>query len=303
MIRKVSKIGPSTLMVSLPTKWVKANNVKKGDELDLIEDGKRITINLGHQNGDLKTKTVETHNIVKSLKRVAGALYKSGYDQITFVYNTPEELKIIQKTMGRSFIGFEIIGETKNSITIKRLSRIDNDDFEIVLKRCFFSLIQMAENCIEALENQNPDDLQKVVLSDDSINKYCDFCRRILNKNQFSGTKKEPPLYVIVEQLEKIGDKYRDIANIAIKNNIKISKDFKQLFNQITNYLRDYSSLYNKFDYKKLEKFIKDKKELKNKFAKLSTIISKEENILFLYLNTIFEILFDLQGPLITSMI
>ena len=33
MQRKVIQQGPSTLMVSLPSKWVKENNIKKGEEL------------------------------------------------------------------------------------------------------------------------------------------------------------------------------------------------------------------------------------------------------------------------------
>ena len=38
MQRKVNQIGPSTLMVSLPSKWVKRYNVKKGDSLELFFD-------------------------------------------------------------------------------------------------------------------------------------------------------------------------------------------------------------------------------------------------------------------------
>ena len=46
MRRKVIKQGPSTLMVSLPSKWVKNKNIKRGDEINLFEQGEDIIISL-----------------------------------------------------------------------------------------------------------------------------------------------------------------------------------------------------------------------------------------------------------------
>ena len=42
--RKVSLIGPSTLMVSLPSKWVKEFGVKKGDEINITENGPNLLL-------------------------------------------------------------------------------------------------------------------------------------------------------------------------------------------------------------------------------------------------------------------
>ncbi|MBT5043325.1 AbrB/MazE/SpoVT family DNA-binding domain-containing protein, partial [Candidatus Woesearchaeota archaeon] len=42
--RKVSLIGPSTLMVSLPSKWVKAFGIKKGDEIEITENGSNLLL-------------------------------------------------------------------------------------------------------------------------------------------------------------------------------------------------------------------------------------------------------------------
>ena len=46
MKRKVAQIGPATLMVSLPSKWVKRNKVKKGQEVDVIEDNTKLTVSV-----------------------------------------------------------------------------------------------------------------------------------------------------------------------------------------------------------------------------------------------------------------
>jgi len=42
MKRKVSQIGPATLMVSLPSKWAKQFGVKKGSELEIEEKGNKL---------------------------------------------------------------------------------------------------------------------------------------------------------------------------------------------------------------------------------------------------------------------
>ena len=44
MQRKVNQIGPSTLMVSLPSKWAKRYNVRKGDSVEVTEEGKSLHI-------------------------------------------------------------------------------------------------------------------------------------------------------------------------------------------------------------------------------------------------------------------
>jgi hypothetical protein len=43
--RKVILHGPSTLTVSLPSKWVKNHNIKKGDELNIEETEKLGRLN------------------------------------------------------------------------------------------------------------------------------------------------------------------------------------------------------------------------------------------------------------------
>ena len=44
MKRKVVKLGPATLVVSLPTKWIKELNVKQGDEVEVGEQDRDLLI-------------------------------------------------------------------------------------------------------------------------------------------------------------------------------------------------------------------------------------------------------------------
>ncbi len=64
---------------------------------------------------------------------------------------------------------------------------------------------------------------------DKDINRYSDFCRRLLNKYGYSSQRLTPAIYYIVEQLERIGDSYRDICNHIIKNKIQPGKESPEI--------------------------------------------------------------------------
>ena len=42
--RKIQKVGTSTLTISLPRSWATARNLKKGDQVFLIEEGETLKV-------------------------------------------------------------------------------------------------------------------------------------------------------------------------------------------------------------------------------------------------------------------
>ena len=50
MKRKVIQIAGSTQLVSLPRKWAKEHNVRKGDEVDVQENGNTVIVTVGNLN-------------------------------------------------------------------------------------------------------------------------------------------------------------------------------------------------------------------------------------------------------------
>ena len=44
MKRKVVQVGPTTLMVSLPQKWAQHCGIRKGHEIDVIEEGNTLIL-------------------------------------------------------------------------------------------------------------------------------------------------------------------------------------------------------------------------------------------------------------------
>ena len=89
MERKVMKQGPSTLVVSLPSKWTKKYNVKKGSSIFLKEHGSTISISKHAEKGETKI-TVDASGTLPMTHRITGALYKAGYDEINMKYSTSQ---------------------------------------------------------------------------------------------------------------------------------------------------------------------------------------------------------------------
>ena len=71
------KQGPSTLVVSLPSKWTKKYNVKKGSSLFLKEQGSTISISKHAEKGETKI-TVDA----------SGTLPMTGYAMCMCAANT-----------------------------------------------------------------------------------------------------------------------------------------------------------------------------------------------------------------------
>jgi len=300
MRRKVARIGACTLMVSLPSKWVKANHIQKGDELTIDEKGHKLII--GGRGSKKEKISLNVKNIPNILYRVIGALYKAGYDEIELFYDTPTELSIIQQQLGRTCIGFELVEQTKNRVVIKTISKSEVDEFNVVLRRCFLSLIAMSENSLEAIKNKDKELLEKVILSDDSINRYSDFCRRIINKEHDVGGRRAP-IYFITEQLEKVGDMYRDLSKYMVKKPFKLNKSILEVYEEINCFVNDFYEIYYSFDLKRMDSFILKKKEIKVKLEKCFAKANNKEIKVLFYLNNVFSTTFDMNGALLTAKI
>ena len=57
MKRKVIQIADSTQLISLPRKWSLAHGIKKGDELEITEKGRQLTVSITQMGEQDSLKT------------------------------------------------------------------------------------------------------------------------------------------------------------------------------------------------------------------------------------------------------
>ena len=124
MQRKLIAHGESSLTLALPMPWIKENNLKKGDEVEVENHSGNLVIST-KKHYEKKKIDLDVTNSKLMFRRIIGAAYKCGYNEITISFSTHEELREIQKLIREQFSGFEIINQKKSSITIKNLSESD----------------------------------------------------------------------------------------------------------------------------------------------------------------------------------
>ncbi len=299
MKRRVIQIANSTQLVSLPRKWAVQHGIKKGDEVEVKEEGNSILISVDSEIAVEKT-SIDFRGKYHIIHRALSALYKKGYDEIEIIFDSTEELSMIISTIEKEFIGFEVVEQGKNSLVAKNVSKIEYGEFNSIIKRLWFSLISMAEDSLEAAKNPNDVDLKNIALRDTNINKLTDFCRRSLNKG---GVKTKHPnlIYHIVEELEKIGDEYKYICHHLAKKKVKLKPKILGLYKEINDYLRGFYNLFYNFTLDKMTEFIVNSKEFRKKFDEMGDQFSKEDGKIILHLYNTLNHIFDMNGPLMAS--
>lgn len=278
MIRKVIKQGHNTMTVTLPSEWVKRFNLQGGSQIDISEKDNGLFIttekNGSHKKIDIDLDSLDIPNIWKYFM----AAYREGYDEV--VVHFKEGLKLdtpfkffsqhkldlkygkspekknandfIQDMVGR-FIGWEIVDSTKDTIIIKEITDPTSKEFENSLRRIFLLIQQMAEETVDAIKTKNGKKLSHIHNVDVNVDKFQDYCIRILNKIGNKDSKKTSLLFSTLFFLELIGDEFKTISHHLVYDYPTFDfKEIEDVVFSIKHELDLYYDLFYKFDKKKV---------------------------------------------------
>jgi phosphate uptake regulator len=304
MKRKIIQLAGNTLVVSLPSKWVKRYGVNKGDEIDLTELDRKILIETG-KSGGCGEIAVDVSGRGVMLKRILGALYKGGYDEVQVNFSSLDELRQIQEVVREAFIGFEVIDQKKDKVVFRKVSHIEPKEFSAMVRRMFLIIISAGDDSLEALKKDDAEWLSAIALRDKDVNKISDFCRRVLNTAGTQEYKRVAPGYYMVEQVEKLGDVYRDIAvdlsSVVSDGDVNISPETLRLFAETNAYFRQFYEVYGKFDLEKVDDFCEQGFRLKKVFEEHFKKAPRDELKLLFNLQSIVGSTFDMNGALMAA--
>jgi phosphate uptake regulator len=229
MKRKIIKQGAGTMTVSLPTKWVKKNNLKQGSEVEIEEKDNNVVIS--SEKIDV-SRTFEMNTSTKKIMtyRTMQNAYNLGYDEIKINFDDPRILEKIKKT-ANELIGFEIVHESNKSCTLKELTGIQQLEFDQIFRRLFRIINGMAEDGLAAVEQNDKAGIDNVVSRDLEVNKFSNLCIRYLNKMGHPFYTKTSTYVVICNNLEVIGDGYKELF-VLLKNS-KNSKQYTDIIKKV----------------------------------------------------------------------
>ena len=225
--RKLQKTGGSTLIVSLPKKWITENKLKAGSEVRLTEQP-NSTIIIDHNQTNLRKKiSVVKCNDEESqhLFRDLIGVYLAGGTEIKVIGNprlTVKERKTIRK-FSASVIGMEIIEEEATQAILTDMSNPGALPFRTAIKRLYKIVSAMYNDSILILEGSE-DLAADVVDRDKEADKLQWFIERQFNmmlensnlSRQLEASSFEGVVYSnVARYLERIADHACRLAEIG----------------------------------------------------------------------------------------
>jgi phosphate uptake regulator len=230
--RKVQRLGPSTLAMTLPAEWAKEHDVEKGDEVSLRMGGKG-TLTVLPESASVE----DSEAIIKADNLDASALERS----ILAQYVLGRRVIHVEKTDGAldseqinavyqaetQLMGLGVIEETPESIAIR--CSVDPEDFSLdnLLERLENTGSTMRGEAIKSLAHGNPDLAQRALNRERQANKIFVLLLRLIftayqnpNLCRAVGLDSGFPLIgyrSVAKNLELTADNAEDIAEIVME--------------------------------------------------------------------------------------
>ncbi len=187
MKRKVIKQGPASLVVSLPSKWVKKNNIKQGDEVDVEEESNGLFIALEKRSRKYKKVEISIKGVVRKIhesqyhhvKNTLSSLYKKGYNEIHIKFDDPDVEKHIKRVVA-SLMGYELIELKKNFCIVKELMKPNEEQLKSVERRCYIIMKEYARIVYNEMMNGYKENKELIVEKIKIIGKHNDFYKKLL---------------------------------------------------------------------------------------------------------------------------
>src|SRR3989338_6119842 len=258
MRRKVIQIADSTQLISLPRKWAQRYGVKKGDELEIEEQGNSVVIKTAGSE-KLDATEVDISGLDRdSLMFLLRALYIRGYDEIKMVFSKPvtEHYRLKKKINVISAIydevnrlsGIEVVQQKQSYCIIKDISGSSMKEFDVVLKRIFLIIADASEDMINGTKEKNYTLLESNQEKHDTITKFVAFNLRLLNKWGYPEHKKTTALYHILFSLDSMIDIIKEISREIIDYKIVPSKSTYSFMLMTHEMVKVCCGLFYKFD-------------------------------------------------------
>ncbi|MBN1175847.1 hypothetical protein JXA48_04350 [Candidatus Woesearchaeota archaeon] len=287
MKRKVIQLSEKTLVVSLPTEWIRSQNVEKGAELDCVIQDYKIIFSPQNNRTVLNSIELDVKGISdRVLRWQISSLHKQGYDEIIILNYTDKHYEIIEDLVKHLFVGFIIKEQSQLRIKIGSVAMVDASEFDSTLRRAFRLVDEVFSDLHIAFKNKDKELLARQINHEHINNQLTNFCECLLNKN-LSQKDKGHFWYVVSWNLEKIVDNPKYIASYYLDKTLDVTDETLSLLQEIRDYANLWYDLFYNFSFEKLVKLNSKKKELDA--LCLGSIINMPENdrVLIHYLHLI----------------
>lgn len=286
--RKIIKFGGTSHVVSLPSDWIKRNNLSKGDIVYFEENGdSEITI---YPKEKIKKREVKQINIdannksIERIRREISTAYINNFSVITIFDNNLESRSKEIRNLIHDLVALEIMGQTKNTIIARDFLNIKKISIKNLIRRTDIILRNMITDTILCIKE---DHYESVKERDYDVNRLFILTNRVIRRVlEDADTAKSFGVSVVSVislqwlfiNFERIGDECKRLCRSM--RNLKLTKKEKQeLINLLgsinSNYIDMMKAYYNN-DEELAHSIMDQKKDMINRcdnlFAKNPTI-------------------------------
>jgi len=259
--RKVQRLGPSTLAMTLPAEWAREHNVKKGDEVSIRMGGKgTLTVLPESANTEESEAIIHADNLdAGAVERAIVAQYVLGR-RVIHVRKAEgalesEHINAVYKAETQ-LMGLGVIEETPENIAIR--CSVDPEDFTLdnLLERLESTGSTMRGEAIKALAHGNADLAERALNRERQANKIFVLLLRLIftayqnpNLCRAVGLDSSFPLIgyrSVAKNLELTADNAEDIAEIALEaedNALHVDKATMRQIREFTDQVDELTAL------------------------------------------------------------
>ncbi|MCK5321616.1 hypothetical protein KAJ38_03485 [Candidatus Pacearchaeota archaeon] len=262
MERKVVKHGVSTLTISLPSKWAKANKIENGDSLNIEVAKERLIISSSNERHFEDVETTLTGEEEWYITRILRHLYTSGYDEIKINYSNSEQLSLIRKAITK-LTGMEIVESKPEYCLLKCVISSDDSDYAQLVDRIFWLIHSQFEYFQEDCRKGKPSMAKEVAEIHMTVLKLNNLCRRMINKKPLYDSTISKYVYWFLTSLLNISSfilfSYNYISNTK---KIELSERESKLIKDTSDFYYKMLLAYKNLNIDKTREFFEEREAL-----------------------------------------
>ena len=223
-VRKVQRLGSTSLFITLPKKWVNRWGIKPGDKvfLELLGDGSlRLLSERSRQSQGKKSIRIDLSSLKLDVSYVIKALYDLGYDEIVFEFKKDAQSKVISqiRTEIEKYLGLELIEYSETTARVDCV--IDDNKFstDSLVKRLLTIISRKIDEILYYMNPNEQKELDRPTTLDEVSRVYHLLLRKMLKTNHSMQTNMKNymilsmlnNLYVMFIELERLEKRIRTL--------------------------------------------------------------------------------------------
>ncbi len=301
MKRKLVKQGAATMMVSLPSKWIKANKLGKGYEVDMLEDNNILKIGVElsvKKNFEVEINEQNRHD----LQAILTHAYRRGFEKIILKGKSNDFFKDAKKATNDFLLGFEITDMQRDKLALENILEPTEQKYDVILKKVFQTIDEAYEILFEDFGKNKFDSFQDIEDLRKQQERFVLFSRRLLVKGK-SEKNKELHWELLTFLLHIMHELYY-LYKFSFENKVAKNKDIIFLLKE----LKDYYTLFGKAYFEKDLNFIHKINVMKThyQFGECLRALEKskgKDTIVLSYIREIFRLIQIGTSPILSELV